>query len=80
MNVVYSARYQIDIGPHVFPTRKYALIHARLIEAGIIKPASLCLNMAVAAISAYHFSTINQEAWRAFLPFATIGVPASLLG
>ena len=38
----------MDIGPHVFPTRKYALIHARLIEAGVIpssdviepKPAS----------------------------------------
>ena len=32
MKVVYSARYQIDIGPHVFPTRKYSLIHARLLE------------------------------------------------
>ena len=39
MIVVYSSRYQIDIGPHVFPTRKYALIHARLIEAGVIERA-----------------------------------------
>jgi acetoin utilization deacetylase AcuC-like enzyme len=39
LNVVYSARYQIDIGPHVFPTRKYALVHARLIEAGVIQPS-----------------------------------------
>ena len=29
----------MDIGPHVFPTRKYPLIHARLIESGVITPA-----------------------------------------
>ena len=39
MNVVYSPRYQIDIGPHVFPTRKYSLIHARLLDAGVIRPS-----------------------------------------
>jgi len=37
--VVYSPRYQIDIGAHVFPTRKYSLIHARLLEKGVIGPA-----------------------------------------
>ncbi len=37
MNVVYSARYQIDIGPHVFPTGKYSLVHARLMETGVIQ-------------------------------------------
>jgi acetoin utilization deacetylase AcuC-like enzyme len=30
--IVYSARYHIDIGPHVFPTRKYSMVHARLLE------------------------------------------------
>ena len=39
MTIVYSARYQIDIGPHVFPTRKYALIHADLLRTGLIQPA-----------------------------------------
>jgi acetoin utilization deacetylase AcuC-like enzyme len=39
LTIVYSARYQIDIGPHVFPTRKYPLVHARLIESGVIPPA-----------------------------------------
>jgi acetoin utilization deacetylase AcuC-like enzyme len=39
LNVVYSARYQIDIGPHVFPTRKYALVRDRLIAAGVIQPS-----------------------------------------
>jgi acetoin utilization deacetylase AcuC-like enzyme len=37
--VVYSPRYRIDIGPHVFPTLKYSLIHARLLEAGAIQPS-----------------------------------------
>jgi acetoin utilization deacetylase AcuC-like enzyme len=41
LKIVYSARYRIDIGPHVFPTRKYQLVHARLIEAGIIDPADV---------------------------------------
>ena len=27
MKVVYSARYHIDIGPHVFPTLKYRLVY-----------------------------------------------------
>ena len=39
MPVVYSPRYQIDIGAHVFPTRKYSLLHARLIETGVIQPS-----------------------------------------
>jgi acetoin utilization deacetylase AcuC-like enzyme len=41
LKVVYSARYGIDIGPHVFPTQKYALVHARLVEAGIVLPADV---------------------------------------
>src|SRR2546423_10767457 len=35
--VVHSARYAIDIGPHVFPTRKYELVRRRLIDEGIIR-------------------------------------------
>ena len=30
MNVVYSPAYQIDIGTHVFPTRKYQLLYDRI--------------------------------------------------
>jgi acetoin utilization deacetylase AcuC-like enzyme len=41
LKVVYSARYRIDIGPHVFPTDKYQRVHARLIETGVIRPADL---------------------------------------
>ena len=41
VNVVYSARYHVDIGPHVFPTRKYPMIHARLVETGVIQPSDV---------------------------------------
>src|SRR5262245_6568012 len=41
MKVVYSARYQIDIGLHVFPTQKYRLVHARLLETGVIQPSDV---------------------------------------
>jgi acetoin utilization deacetylase AcuC-like enzyme len=40
-NVVYSARYHVDIGPHVFPTRKYQLVYARVIETGVIQPSDV---------------------------------------
>jgi acetoin utilization deacetylase AcuC-like enzyme len=39
LKVVYSARYQIDIGPHVFPTQKYSLVHAALLARGVIGPS-----------------------------------------
>jgi acetoin utilization deacetylase AcuC-like enzyme len=41
VRIVYSARYRIDIGPHVFPTKKYPLVHARLIETGVIQPSDV---------------------------------------
>jgi acetoin utilization deacetylase AcuC-like enzyme len=41
LKVVYSARYLIDIGLHVFPTRKYELVHARLIETGVVQPSEV---------------------------------------
>jgi acetoin utilization deacetylase AcuC-like enzyme len=41
VKIVYSARYHVDIGPHVFPTRKYRLVHARLLETGVVRPADV---------------------------------------
>jgi len=41
MKVVYSARYHIHIGLHVFPTTKYRLVHARLCETGVIRPSEV---------------------------------------
>jgi acetoin utilization deacetylase AcuC-like enzyme len=46
--VVYSPRYQIDIGSHVFPTRKYSLVHARLLESGVIQPSD-CVEPGIAS-------------------------------
>jgi acetoin utilization deacetylase AcuC-like enzyme len=39
--VVYSPRYRIDIGRHVFPTEKFQLVHARLLATGVIRPADV---------------------------------------
>lgn len=36
MKVVYSPRYQIDIGLHVFPTEKYRLVRDRLVADGVL--------------------------------------------
>ena len=38
MRVVYSPRYHIDIGPHVYPTTKYRIVHAQLLERRLIAP------------------------------------------
>ncbi len=34
--VVWSPHYEMDLGRHVFPTEKYRLVHARLVEEGVI--------------------------------------------
>ena len=39
MTIVYSARYRVDIGPHVFPTQKYGLIAER-VGGPFVEPAA----------------------------------------
>ena len=34
--VVWSPSYEVDIGPHVFPTRKYRMVRERLLSLGIV--------------------------------------------
>lgn len=41
MKVVYSPRYEIDIGLHVFPTAKYRATRDGLIRAGVIEAGDL---------------------------------------
>jgi acetoin utilization deacetylase AcuC-like enzyme len=41
LRIVYSPRYAVDIGPHVFPTLKYRMVHARLLETGVVDPADV---------------------------------------
>jgi len=41
MKVFYSSRYQIDIGPHVFPTRKYELVRDRLLQIAVIHQSDI---------------------------------------
>ncbi|HKK28638.1 MAG TPA: histone deacetylase [Gemmatimonadota bacterium] len=35
--VVWSPAYEVDIGEHVYPTRKYGLVRRRLLEADVIR-------------------------------------------
>lgn len=35
--VIHSLRYACDIGPHVFPTAKYALVIERLVAEGLVR-------------------------------------------
>lgn len=34
--VIYSPEYECDIGPHVFPTRKYRMVRDGLVAAGLV--------------------------------------------
>ncbi len=34
--IVWSPAYEVDIGPHVFPTRKYRRVYERLVEEGLL--------------------------------------------
>lgn len=36
MPVVWSPAYEVDIGAHVFPTRKYRLVRERLLGEGVV--------------------------------------------
>jgi acetoin utilization deacetylase AcuC-like enzyme len=38
MKIVYSDRYHVDIGAHVFPTLKYPRVRAALLERGLVLP------------------------------------------
>jgi len=39
--IVWHESYEVDIGPHVFPTAKYRLVRDRLIAEGTIRPADV---------------------------------------
>ncbi len=41
MDVVWSPDYEVDIGTHVFPTRKYRLVKEKLVEEGTLDPGDL---------------------------------------
>lgn len=41
MEVVWSADYEVDIGTHVFPTRKYRLVKEKLVKEGTLEPPDL---------------------------------------
>jgi len=40
---MHHPAYEVDIGPHVFPTRKYRLVRDRLLADGTVKPGDFVL-------------------------------------
>lgn len=73
MHVVYSTRYRVDIGAHVFPTEKYQLVHARLLEmrivdaADVLEPEPACWDDLALVHTADHLAglrdgTLSEEA------------------
>ena len=36
LHIVWSPLYEVDIGPHVFPTRKYRLVRDLLLGEGVV--------------------------------------------
>jgi acetoin utilization deacetylase AcuC-like enzyme len=63
MIVLYSARYQIDIGSHVFPTRKYHLLHERIraasVDANIVEPQAATWEQLAAVHSSEYLSQLQ---------------------
>ena len=41
MKIVYSDRYAVDLGPHIFPTAKYAGVQEDVLARGLAAPADL---------------------------------------
>jgi acetoin utilization deacetylase AcuC-like enzyme len=41
LKLLYSTRYEIDIGPHVFPTVKYRLVHDATLAGGVVQSADV---------------------------------------
>ena len=41
LSVVWAPEYEVDIGPHVFPTSKYRLVRERLLEDGTVEEGHL---------------------------------------
>jgi acetoin utilization deacetylase AcuC-like enzyme len=39
--IVHHPAYEVDIGPHVFPTAKYRRVRARLVDEGTLDPAAI---------------------------------------
>lgn len=49
-------------------------------EPAVMKPTALALNLTVAGIGAVRFAQAGHFDWRAYWPFALLGLPAAYLG
>jgi acetoin utilization deacetylase AcuC-like enzyme len=46
--VVYHPRYDLDLGPHVFPSQKFKMVHDTLLEEGLADPGDFLVPEAAA--------------------------------
>jgi uncharacterized membrane protein YfcA len=50
------------------------------LEAAVVRPTSLVLNILVAALTSYQFWRAGHFAWSRFWPFALLSVPGAFIG
>ena len=69
MHIVYSEKYVVDFGPHVFPTIKYKLIHDKLITKGLaneedfVSPAAPQLDDLLLAHTQEYIDDLKNLRW-----------------
>lgn len=80
MTIVYSPRYHIDIGPHVFPTTKYRLVYERIAkshpDALVITPAPATWDELALAHSREYLDNVRTGGLDA-IELATLEIPWS---
>ena len=76
MDVVWSPAYEVDIGPHVFPTRKYRLVKERLVAEAVIREEDL---LAPSPVDDDAMARVHDEAYLTKIREADFTVMEQLL-
>jgi acetoin utilization deacetylase AcuC-like enzyme len=60
LRIVHAAGYHVDLGPHVFPTRKYGLVRDALLARGVVTEAQF---IAAPPASWEQLALVHTRAW-----------------